>query len=448
VSLHLGQFLLEVPMRRIMLPRPALACGVALAVLLASPARVRSADEGAAVGKCADDKPMLARRVSADKSWRFVKDKDAIHDGDLLVGGGGPTISSANNAVALALTGDMSMTSPFPVIETAVVLHPPGDSDLNFSLERGAVILTNRKQSGAAKVHVTIAGSSGDVILKEPGDKLALEVYGRWLPGSQFHKRPKAGTGPIIGMAVLVIKGEADVKGKTKHFIMKAPPGPALLVADDLNEEAANPRHLDKLPDWADTTESAPEKALKVRLTKLRELATAKSMGEALDEFAQSDDPTLRRTAVLAMGAMDDLPRLGQTLRNTKHLDVWENGIIALRHWIGRGPGQDVELYNRLVEVAKYPPHEAEIFVQLLHGFSEEQMARPETYETLIDYLQSDRLGLRALAHWYLVHMVPQGKKIDYNPLADKAERDKASKEWSQLIPAGKVPPKPKAGEK
>lgn len=434
-------------MRRMFRIQSALACMGALAVLLTSAVCSALADDSSALGTCVDDKPLLVRRMSADKPWQFVKAIDAIHDGELLVGAGGPTIVSTNKAVALAVTGDLSMTSPFPIIETAVTLHPPGDADLNFTLERGAVTLTNRKEKGETKVRVTMAGSSGDVILKEPGDKIALEVYGRWQPGSAFHKEPKADGGPIIGMAVLVIKGEGDIKAKTKHFIMKAPPGPALLIAFNLNEEAAHPRHLDKVPDWADNVESAPEKEAKARLTKLRELAAAKSMGEALDELAQSEDPTLRRTAVLAMGALDDLPRLGQTLRNTKHPDVWDNGIIALRHWIGRGTGQDVKLYNRLVEVAKYPPREAEIFVQLLHGFSEEQMARPETYETLIDYLQSDRTAMRALAHWYLVHMVPEGKKIDYNPLADKAEREKAGKEWSKLIPAGKVPSKPKAGE-
>jgi hypothetical protein len=432
-------------MFRILSIRLALAFSGFLAALLASPPCAVSAENGATVGTCIDDKPLLVRRANADQPWAFVKSKDAIHAGELLVGGGGPTIVSANNAVALALTGDLSMTSPFPVIETAVVLHPPGDADLNLTLERGAVTLTNRKQSGPAKVHVTIAGSTGDVLLKQPGDKMALEVYGRWQPGSHFEKNPREGVRPIIGVAALAIKGEIEVNSKTKHIIMQAPPGPALLLADDLNEQTANPRHLDKLPDWADNVETAPEKAAKVRLNKLRELAVAKGIGEALDELAQSDDPTLRRTAVLAMGALDDLHRLGQTLRNTKHPDVWENGIIALRHWIGRGPGQDVKLYNRLVQVGKYPPGEAEIFVQLLHGFSEEQMARPETYETLIDYLSSDRTAMRALAHWYLVHMVPEGAKIAYNPLADKSEHDKAIKEWSQLIPAGKVPAKPKS---
>jgi hypothetical protein len=435
-------------MQPIKIRRLALTCGTALVVCFAFPTCTLAAEDSAVVGKCVDDKPLLLRRESADKTWQFIKDKEAIRSGDLILGAGGPTIESANGAVTLALTGDLSMTSPFPVIETAVVFKPAGEADLKVTLERGAITLTNRKDKGEAKVHVAIAGSAGDVILKEPGDKVALEVYGRWLPGSQFTKTPKPGVVPTVGLAILLIKGEGEIKGKTKHFIMKAPPGPALLVADDLNEEAANPRHLDKVPDWADDVESPREKAVKANLTKLRELAVAKSIGQALDEMAQSDDPSPRRTAVLAMGALDDLPRLGQTLRNTKHPDVWENGIIALRHWIGRSPGQDVKLYDRLIEVAKYPPREAEIFVQLLHGFSDEQMARPETYETLIDYLQSDRPAIRALAHWYLVRMVPEGKKIDYNPLADKAERDKGSQEWSKLVPAGKVPTKPKSNEK
>jgi len=251
-----------------------------------------------------------------------------------------------------------------------------------------------------------------------------------------------------MGLAVLIVKGEAELRGKTKHFMMTAPPGPSLLVAPYLSDDTATPRHLDALPPWAGETEGEREKTIKAALVKFREHAAANSIGEALDKFAASDEVGMRRLAVLLMGALDDLPRLGQTLRNTKHLDVWENGIVALRHFLGRGPGQDTKLYQRLVDVAKYPPAEAQIFIDLLHGFSDEQLTQPETYELLIDYLHSDRPSIRALALWHLVRLVPDGKKIAFNPLATKEEREAGVKEWSKLVPAGKVPGQSKPGEK
>jgi len=435
-------------MRLLISSRLALGSGIWLLSAIVLPCSTARAQERETVGTCLTNQPALLRRTNPDGPWQFVKDKDAIHAGDLLLGGGGPTVVSANGAVALSLTGDLSATSSFPVIETAVVLHSSKEADLDISLERGAVAVTNRKESGAAVARFRFADRSGEIVLKAPGTKAVVEVYGRWPPGSRFSKTPKPGAGPAMGLAVLIVKGEAELRGKTKHFMMTAPPGPSLLVAPYLSDDTATPRHLDALPPWAGETEGEREKTIKAALVKLREHATAKSIGEALDEFAASDEVGMRRLAVLLMGALDDLPRLGQTLRNTKHLDVWENGILALRHFLGRGPGQDTKLYKGLTEVAKYPPAEAQIFIDLLHGFSDEQLTQPETYELLSDYLHSDRPSIRALAYWHLVRLVPDGKKIAFNPLAAKEEREAGVKEWSKLVPAGKVPGQSKPGEK
>jgi hypothetical protein len=252
-----------------------------------------------------------------------------------------------------------------------------------------------------------------------------------------------------MGLIFLVQKGEAEVKTPTHQYLLKAPPGPAMLHVDHLGEAGNSPQHLDKVPEWA-AEEGDNERARKVKviIAHFREVAKTKSIGEALDEAVQSDDPTARRTAIYAMGALDELPRLGQALRTAKHPDVWDNAVIALRHWLGRGPGQDLLLYNGLINQAKFTPRSAEIFVQLLHGFSKAQLAQPETYETLIDYLQSDRAAIRALAHWYLVRLVPEGKNIEFKPYGNKEEREHCYKEWCKMIPSGRVPARPGAGGK
>jgi hypothetical protein len=140
------------------------------------------------------------------------------------------------------------------------------------------------------------------------------------------------------------------------------------------------------------------------------------------------------------MGALDQLPHLGKALRETKHLDVWENGVVALRHWIGRGPGQDQILYKGLMEKANYTPHNAEAVLQLLHSFGDPDLARPETYQALIDFLDHDLLAIRGLAYWHLYRLVPAGRELGYNPLAAKPQRDEAAKKWQQLVPPGTVP--------
>lgn len=79
--------------------------------------------------------------------------------------------------------------------------------------------------------------------------------------------------------------------------------------------------------------------------------------------------------------------------------------------------------------------------MNLLHSFSDADLALPETYETLIAYLDNEDLAIRGLAYWHLYRLVPVGQKIGYNPQAPKAERQQTIQEWQKLIPKGKLPP-------
>jgi hypothetical protein len=64
-----------------------------------------------------------------------------------------------------------------------------------------------------------------------------------------------------------------------------------------------SPQRLDKLPPWADPATADTELAKKRKevLGEFRHLALTKSIGEALDELVNSDDPDRRRLAVFAM---------------------------------------------------------------------------------------------------------------------------------------------------
>jgi hypothetical protein len=148
------------------------------------------------------------------------------------------------------------------------------------------------------------------------------------------------------------------------------------------------------------------------------------------------------------MGAMDNLRGLAMVLAASKHPDTWDHGVRALRHWIGRGPGQDQKLYDALIKEGKFSELEAETVLQLLHSFGEDQLTKPELYEVLIDFLEHDRLAIRGLAHWHLYRLVPDGRKIEYNPIAPKEDRHQAVEQWRKLVPPGKLPPEPKVSEK
>jgi hypothetical protein len=389
----------------------------------------------------------MVRREASGKPWHAVNKDEALYSGDLLVGTMGASLDSSNGAVRLIFRTDLSGQSPYPVIEAAAVLHNTSNEDLDFTLDRGRVDLLNRKESGSANVRVHVRNHTWDLTLEEPGTAVVLELYGRWPRGVPFTREAGAKNAPTADLVFLVLKGNVILKHNGYEQRLAAPPGPAMIEWDSVSGQDDTPHRLDKLPPWAaeDSIDTPEANARKARAERFRELALHKSVDAAINEALNSDDEGDRRLAVLAMGATDDLQGLGKALRETKHPDVWDNGVLALRHWIGRGPGQDQRLYNALLEVGKFTPVDAETALQLLHSYGDNELARPETYETLIDYLDHDKLAIRGLAYWHLSRLVPAGKEFGYNPQDPKEVRDAAVQKWKKLVPPGQVPARPKA---
>jgi hypothetical protein len=149
----------------------------------------------------------------------------------------------------------------------------------------------------------------------------------------------------------------------------------------------------------------------------------------------------MREFAVLGLAATGALPQLADAMAAAKEPELRETAIMAMRHWIGSAPGRDLQLYLMLIGHAKYPERHAETVLQLLH--SPFDASDPVTYQTLIAYLQHDRLAIRELARWHLYRLAPQGAKIPYDANASADDRAKAAREWKLLIPDGELPKHP-----
>jgi hypothetical protein len=399
-----------------------------------------AAAETAAVVAAADDVSALLVRDGADKAWGFTKDKATLGVGTEIVGGLGATIRSANGAVEARFSGNISGLSPFPILETSLVLEPAGDNDFAIQMSRGRIDLTNLKKSGPATIKLTIREKSGVITLAEPGSRVAVEMYSRWPKGVPFTKKPKPTDAPALALVFIAVKGDVHLKGNEHEFSLRAPPGPALLFINGLTDIAPLVETLDKLPAWIDPDDGDLLKKAKAAVKQFHDRTQKSSLSEALREMAHSDDEAARRVAIILFGAFDDLPGLAAAVRESKHQDVIENAIIVLRNWIGREKGQDLKLYNGLIENGHYQPCEAEQLLQLLHSFGDGDLRKPETYEALISFLDSDHLCIRALANWHLVRLAPAGRKIEFKATAPKEEREKAIKQWKELIPEGSVP--------
>jgi hypothetical protein len=392
----------------------------------------------------------LLHREGPDKGWHIVKPGSPVYSSDLIVGVPGGAIVAKDAQVRLSLLSDLARVSPYPVLESAVSLHTNPEKDLDLTLNRGRVDVTNLRTEGAAHIRVRFHGDAiWDLTLNQPKTRVAFELYGRWTRGTRFKKDPKATDEPTADLVLLVISGNVDLKAGGHEFAMHAPPGPAYYHWDSAGGADTEPRRMDTLPEWA-----RPARVLRPRTSVVAVLAALRSIGErlaetgnvqeALTESLNSDNPNARRIAVYGLGALDDLPGLIAALSDSKHADVRNIAVVALRHWIGRERGQDLKLYEAF-EKASFTPALAEVVVQLLHSFDETDLARPATYETLIDYLLSDKLAIRQLAHWHLERLVPAGKDIAYDVAGPAEERQQGYEKWKKLIPSGHLPSQPKS---
>jgi hypothetical protein len=413
-----------------------------LAITLAGAARAQEKPKSA--GRSLSEDAGLVRREAFGKPWEAIKKNEEIPSGYLVLGLPKSALASKNGAVKLVYWTDWSQTAPHPIIDTAVTLRDTSGFDMDLFVDRGWVGLINQKKEGAAKVRVqTHGGGSWELTLNEPGSVITLMVYGRWPRGVPFKPEPGPKDIPTFSAVFLALEGTTTLKHEGDSHLLKEPPGPALVVWDSVTGHDSAPQFLEDPPRWASPkaiTEDVEERL--AMQDRFRKRVMEKGVDEALGEFLSSDKPMERRLGVVGIAALDDLIRLGDALRQTKYPDVWDNAVLALRHWIARAPGNDQLLYQGMLARRKWKPAEAETALQLLHSFSEEEVQSPELYETLIDFLDHDNLAIRGLAHWHLYRLVPAGEKIEHHPTDSKEKRQAAKKEWQKLIPRGKVPAK------
>jgi hypothetical protein len=388
---------------------------------------------------------LSARRSEAD-GFNVLTENADLSTGGLLLLLPGATLESKNKAVGLKSLADYDGTSPLPILETALTLNEPKDADLDLTLDRGRIDLTNTKAGGAAVARVRFWDQSWKVTLDSPGTRVAVELCGRWPAGARFKPATK-GTDPlpvpVASLVLLVTNGSAavDVGGVTLG--LKSPPGPALVEWDSIGGARPEQLKLEKLPAWADpdTALSDAGKKSAAAVERFRE-ARAANPTEAVRTFLASTDPLDRRVALVTLGATDDLAGLARILNGAKTDEEWNFGPTILRHWLGRCPGQDQKFYDLLISPATgYSPAHARIIMQLLFGFAPDDLRRPETFEVLIDYLTHDQAAIRNLAAWHLVRLVPQGKSIAFKPGGTKEDCAAAYQAWKKLVPTGHLPP-------
>jgi hypothetical protein len=393
---------------------------------------------------------VLLQRPSGQSLWGQLRPEDRIATGNYLLSlPGYRSKVYLDSGVHMTLWGDLPEFSSFPpVLESVVMLHAPGPNlDLEFTLDRGRVLLANYKPTGAAQVRLRFQQQVWDLTLPDTATEVVVELWGLYPPGVPFRK-DAAGKGPLECLGVFV-KGQALLKIRGHEHKL---PNNSQFTWTNQGPAPAGPQPLEKLPGWwTDRIEPQKDQMASYMMLALTDYSALLRKSDSvidtvLTQTRESPDGPMRVLGVLFLAALDDVPHVVDALEDRQHPEVRIAAAHALRQWMSRNGDQDLDLYRTLYEKKGYSKEKAEIIMRLLHSFSEAELADPKTFEMLIGYLNHDNLAVRELAVWHLSRLAPDGSKIGYDPAADSDKRAAAVEQWKQLIPAGKVPPGLNAG--
>jgi uncharacterized protein (TIGR03000 family) len=398
--------------------------------------------------------PGLGFSKGLRQPFHRVDKDDTLYTRDLLVviPGLKVTLEPLGGGLTLTLWGNLPGLSDSPVLESSVILHDTKAYDLDFTLVRGRVVLTNEKKKGPVKVWLRMKRGV-ELELPEPGDSVALELYGRWPAGVPFSLKRRPGVEPVQLWEVNCLKGRLQIKAGDTEWGMAAPPGRAFFHGDSIDgPNPSGPEARAKLPEWADPsvppspTAKAVQAVVKAYTGSLKDKDDPEAARALALELAAKDKnkvraSMVRQLVVYSLAAQDEVGQVAEMLNTSPSEDIRKAAVQALRAWIGGAPGRDERLWEVLQDQVGFNKNEAEAVLQLLHSpFAKDQ---PETYETLIAYLRHRRQAVRELAAWHLYRLAPAGRKIPFDAGGSSAAREKAIEAWRKLIPSGELPKEP-----
>jgi hypothetical protein len=395
------------------------------------------------VAAAGEEKGTLLVRWPSDKPWKVAAPRAELFAGEPLlalpgfvarVDTGKPTPK-----LKLELLGNLPGLYRTQSLESLVTLHGAKDADIDFTLERGRVLLTRvGSKGGTAECRVRFAKVNWILELTEPGTSVAISLKVHRLSRTEFPKKPDPKLRPSVELSLLVLSGSADLAEAAVRQTL----GPMSLVHWTSETGTEEVTLLKEMP--ADMKRANDANAKKV-LAAVRELQTRLAKGSpaaVLTAALRDKDAQVRTAAVYGLGAIGEMDAVLKALADAKHADVRQAAVTELRHWAGQSYDEDHRLYETLL-LQKYSKPHAELVVKLLHNFTQRQLTQPETYEALIHYLTHDRLAIRQLAAWHLHRLVPDADKIAYDPAGTPAQLREGQARWRKHIPEGKIPTAP-----
>jgi hypothetical protein len=399
----------------------------------AAPAQIQPpSTERREVGKYSQMVPsVLLYRTRAADAWKRLKLQSKVYTSDYLVSlPGYRSELDLDSGVHLLLWGNLPEFSRVPVMESAVTLHANPAVDLDFTLDRGRVVISNHKKEGPAHIRLRFLDEVWEVTLPDQVTEVALELGGVCLP---YNKEPGGGE-PGIDLNFITLRGQAGLRIRYEEYEL---PSPSLFTWDNSTGPTRGHRPLPRAPEWW-ANRVLPRSPMSAAMEGLTNRLTSNDkIDVALAETLNKTDAPSRSLALRCLGATEELSTLLDALADDRQSDVRILAIDVFRHLLGLGRKNDEKLHKILLQ-KNYTEGQARTILQLLHGFSEQQWSDPAVRVAVVENLNHEKLAIRQLTHTLLLSLVPAGQRITYDAAASADQRDRGSKEWEKLVLGGR----------
>ena len=257
---------------------------------------------------------VLVSRPAAGGAWQRLSSNGKIMSTDRVVSlPGYHSEVRLDKGVHLILWGNEPEMVPFPLLESAAVLHVPAKGfDADITCDRGAFLISNHKENGPAVVRLRLQEEVWDLTL-EPQTEIGLTLWGRYTGPY------KNGEIPNIEVFLFVLSGRATVNlHKVEYRDLRGKPEPIMLYWDNKGNgiqapaPVRDPLAKELLNIWAKPPATETVNQVQVGLNELSmRLGGTKAVSVALAEVLQSfgTDPFRHLLlAVRCLGAIDAVP--------------------------------------------------------------------------------------------------------------------------------------------
>jgi hypothetical protein len=388
---------------------------------------------------------VLLQRPGQTYPWAVLRPEGRVATAQTLVSlPGYRSLIALDAGVHLTLWGNLpDFSASPPVLESMVMLNDPSPGlDVDLTLDRGRVILANRKASaGPIRVRVRFLGEAWDVELREPTSEVALELWS--LPHASF--------GLFTKGRVRVTTARETVELDDRKRLSWTAREAGVLYRADLAElpawwtkppDRAAPgvqKALRSLLDWSDLLGGSNRDPAKRKTSAAPVVTTIKTQ---VEEIKDADNQDL---GIFFLASLDEIEPLIGFLKDRENANVRGVTLFALQTWLSRG-SQSADELKRILERRGDSSEKAERIVRLLHFYPPEAFNQRKTYEELVGFLDDDNLLVRDLALWHLDQLGIGGRlpreaaAIRYDPAWERAKRLPAIDQWKKLIREGRVP--------